>query len=171
LKPFLGLTFGGSTTFLDVEQVAGERHGIYGGNILVLGEVLGVEADFAHAPSFFGDEDIGRSSSVMTVMGSVVAALPRSIFEYTLRPYVVAGAGLMRVRIEEAEIASVLSVSDSQTAIAVGGGATGFFSDRFGLNWDVRRFWRVAGDGAPEIDPEAAELSFWRATMAVVFRY
>jgi hypothetical protein len=172
IKPFLGLTFAGDTTFVDLEQAAGERHQTYGVSGLLLGEIFGAEVDFARASGFFefGDRSLVEDSSVTTLMGSVVVALPRRMVEYSLRPYFVAGAGMMRVRIDEF-LLDVFTVSDSQLAIAFGGGVTGFFSDRFGLSWDLRRFSRVPSGDALAISADSAELSFWRATMAFAFRY
>jgi hypothetical protein len=174
IKPFFGLTFAGETTFIDLEQAAGERHRTFGVSGVLLGEVFGAEVDFAHAPGFFqfGEATAVQHSSMTTLMGSVVVALPRRVVEYSLRPYAVAGAGMMRVRIDE--FFDVFPVADSQLALVFGGGVTGFFSDRFGVSWDLRRFSRVPGDEAPGIspdDPNVAELSFWRATMSFAFRY
>ena len=167
----MGFTFGGDTTFIDLEGAAGERHWTYGVSGLLLGEIFGVEVDFGHAPGFFefGDQDLVQRSSMTTLMGSIVVAVPRSVSQYGLRPYAVAGAGMMRVRIDD--FLSRFPVADSQAAMAFGGGVTGFFSDRFGVSWELRRFYRIPSDGAAAISPDAAELSFWRATMAFAFRY
>ena len=44
-KPFLGVTFGGSTSFVDLEQAVGEAHAAIGVTALLIGETFGVEAD------------------------------------------------------------------------------------------------------------------------------
>ena len=102
VKPFLGIAFGGGTTFVDVEDAAGSPTIVSGVSGVLLGEVVGIDIDFSHAPGFFesGNRDLVVHSSVTTLAGSVVVALPRHLNEYGLRPYFVGGAGLMRVRIE-----------------------------------------------------------------------
>jgi hypothetical protein len=171
LKPFVGVTFGGATTFVDLEQAVGEPKRVYGASGVLLGEVFGVEVDFMHAPGFFDTGDLAsvQSSSVTTLFGSLMVALPHRLAEYTVRPYVVAGLGMMRVHIDD--FLEVFAVTDRQLAMTFGGGATGFFSDRFGVSWDLRRFSRLPGRGEQGLDPDAEELSFWRANMAFVFRY
>ena len=60
LKPFLGVTFGGATTFIDLEHAAGTANIVYGGNATWLGEVVGLEVDFGHAPGFFQGDAVGQ---------------------------------------------------------------------------------------------------------------
>ena len=171
IKPFLGRTFGAGTTFVDLEHAAGRPNAIVGISGGLLGEVLGIEADFGHAPGFFqsGSQSKVVHSSATTLTGNIVFAVPRRLTEYTLRPYLVGGAGLMYVHIVPG--GGVLGVATSLPAIDLGGGATGFLSDRVGVNWDVRHFRRT-GKGEERglsIGPE--DLSFWRASIALAIRY
>jgi len=53
----------------------------------------------------------------------------------------------------------------------VGGGVTGFLTDRVGLNWEIRRFWRVGGQDTPLAAGQVQQFSYWRASMALAFRY
>ena len=176
-KPFVGLTFAGDTTFLvDFEQVVGGKNLVIGGNATWLGPVVGIEGDFGYGPGFFegGDDlDLVRNSSVVTFTGNVVLAFPRSLTEYTLRPYFVGGAGLMRVKGEDVPVGDlepVFRTSSTLGCVDFGGGITGFLTERIGLNWDVRWFKSVGGeDKGLSVNEEA--LSFWRATMAVAVRY
>lgn len=174
IRPFLGVTFGGGTTFVDLEVAAGSPNIVFGANGRWLGNVIGIDVDFGHAPGFFesGNQLLVQSSSATTLTGNVVLALPRRMTEYTLGPYFVAGAGLMRVRIDDFFVA--LPVASTLPAIDVGGGVTGFLSDRIGLSWEARYFRSVGGKELRgfSIDPlEASErLSFWRASMALVIR-
>jgi len=172
IKPFVGLTFGGGTTLVDVEHAAGKPNMVFGASGLWLGDVFGVEGDFSRAPGFFqsGDQRLLLGSSVTTLTGSVVLALPRRIAEYTLRPYVVAGAGLVHAKIETAF--DVVQVSSSLPVVDIGGGATGFLNERLGVSWDIRRFQSFGGGGRAAGNSFGNEkLSFWRLTMAMAFRY
>ena len=172
IKPFIGLTFGGGTTFVDLEQAAGRANLVAGVTGVLLGEVLGIEADFGRAPGFFqsGNQHLVLASNATTLTGSIVIALPRRVTQYTLRPYVVGGAGLMHARIDGS--LGVLQVSSTLPAMNLGGGATGFLTDRVGLSWDVRRFRSFGGKGqARGVSFGDEQLSFWRANMAVAIRY
>ena len=51
-----------------------------------------------------------------------------------------------------------------------GGGATGFLTDRVGLNWDVRYFRSVGGEEGTGLTFGKEQISFWRATMGVAIR-
>ena len=170
LRPFVGLTFGGSTTFIDLEHAAGDANIVIGFNGALLGDLIGVDADVGHGPGFFqsGDQSLVARSSVTTLTGNVIMALPRRLTEYTLRPYVVVGTGLMHLRIIDSY--KVLSVSSTLPAMDVGGGVTGFLSNRVGLSWDVRRFLSIGGK-ARGLSIGSEQLSFWRANMAVAIRY
>ncbi len=52
-------------------------------------------------------------------------------------------------------------------AIDLGGGVTGFLSDRIGVSWDVRHF-RSVGGKTRGLSFGREQLSFWRANMALV---
>ncbi len=169
IKPFLGVTFGGGTTFIDLDHVAGNAKLAFGVSGLLLGEVFGVEGDLGRTQGFFTGGDLVLSSAVTTATGNIVIALPRRMARYSLRPYVVGGLGIMRVRITDAYL--VLPVATNLTTVDVGAGATGFFTNRIGISWDVRYFRSVGGTDQHvglSIGPE--QLSFWRTTMAVAVR-
>jgi hypothetical protein len=142
-----------------------------GVNASLLGEILGLEADVARVPGFFQQsEDLVSSSSVTTVTGNVVIAMPKRVFQYTLRPYFVAGAGIMRA--QTVSQLGGLNVASTLPAMDFGGGATGFLNAQVGLSWELRHFRSFKGKGpltGSSVGPE--RLAFWRATMAVAFRY
>jgi hypothetical protein len=173
IKPFAALTFGGATTFNDLDFATDKRHTAVGVNGALIGDVIGIEADFARVPGFF-QQDVAKplvlSSSVTTLTGNVIVTLPRRLTQYTLRPYFVGGAGLMRVRVDD--VHEVLPISSNLATLDFGGGVTGFLSNRFGLNWDIRRFQSIHGkDAGIGISEGAEQLSFWRASMALAIRY
>ena len=57
VKPFLGIAFGGDTTFIDVEDAAGSPTIVLGVSGVLLGEVVGLDIDFSHAPGLFESGD------------------------------------------------------------------------------------------------------------------
>lgn len=186
LTPSFGMTLGGSTTFLvTTEPGVDSPSATFGVRGIWIGEVFGLEADFSTVPGFFqrgffqfgsvrilppGTPDaLEVRSNVMTLTGNVIAAVPRRLTEYTLRPYAVGGIGLMRVRIDDL---AGLPISSTLTAIDIGGGVTGFLSDTVGLNWDIRRFWSVGGaDQQLGFSLGDEQLSFWRASMGLAIRF
>jgi hypothetical protein len=172
IRPFAGVTFGGGTTLQDLEGAAGHPHVVVGVSGALLGEVIGIDADFGYAPGFFeyGNQHLVSRSGVTTFTGNVVIGVPRHMTAYTLRPYFVGGVGLVHARIDH--FLDVLPVRKTLPAVDVGGGLTGFLSNRTGLNWELRYFRSVGGN----VDPSALsvlpeQLSFWRASMALVVRY
>jgi hypothetical protein len=107
---------------------------------------------------------------VTTLTGNLVLSLPRRLTEYTLRPYFVAGAGALRAQIDD--YFGVLKVADVLAVTDIGGGVTGFVTSSVGLCWDVRYFGTISRK--PEyrgVSFGADQLSFWRASMALVIRY
>lgn len=174
VRPFVGTTFAGSSTFVDLskEDAPGNAHVTFGANWALLGDILGVDADFGHTPGFFegSDANLVLKSSVTTLTGNVVVAAPRRLTEYSLRLYFVAGGGIMHLRREDS--LGVFDIAETVPAMDVGVGALGFLTGKVGLAWEVRRFQRVGGPpplSGISIGPE--RLSFWRAHMALVMRY
>jgi len=179
IKPFIAGTFGGATTFGNsyIEQF-GDAKRTYGVTAVWLGGFFGVEGDFGWTPGIF--ESTKRpvlnpvtttnvvDSGCRTFTGNVVIAAPRRVTEYTLRPYLSGGGGLIQVR--SVNELPAFSFASNLQVVDVGGGATGFLTDRVGVSWDLRYFRSMRGKiggfsvGAPE------ELSFWRINMAFVVR-
>lgn len=171
LRPSLGVTFGGGTTFVDLERAAGKPNVAICVTGVLLGEVIGIDADLGYAPGFFqaGDEHLVLRSRATTLTANIVIALPRRMTQYTLRPYVVGGAGIMHADINWV---GGLGVTSTLPAMDVGGGVTGFLTDRVGLNWDVRHFRSIGRKPeARGVSLGAEQLSFWRANMALAIRY
>jgi hypothetical protein len=172
IRPLIGVTFEGATTFVDSENAAGKPHAVIGANAVWLREIFGVEVDLAHALGFFQAGDPAHlvvSSGVTTLTGNLVVAAPARKTEYGLRPYFVGGAGLMRVRIDHTF--GVLPVAKTSPAIDVGGGVLGFITNRIGVCWDVRRFASLSRTTEQGLSIGAERLSFWRASMSLAIRY
>ena len=170
-KPFAGVTFGGTTSFLDLDGVADERKKlILGGSATWLGNFIGVEGDVARVPGYFqtASQQLVLSSSVTTLTGNVVLTLPRKLTQYGLRPYFVAGGGVIGINVDDEE--NLFDIKTSLGVLDFGGGATGFLTDRVGVNWDVRYFRSVGGKEDTGLTIGKEQISFWRATMGVAIR-
>ncbi len=168
LKPFLGVTFAGGTTFVDLEHAAGKPNVAFGGAATLLGGIFGVEGELSYGPGFFqaSHQKLVVDSGVTTFMGNVVISMPRRWTQYTLRPYVVGGAGVMHVQSDD--VLGLLTTNKSVGAFDVGGGVTGFLTPNFGLNWDLRYFHSLGGE-TTGVSLGAQKLSYWRATMGFTF--
>lgn len=172
IRPFIGATFGGGTTFVDPERVIGKTNLALGASAVFLGEMFGTEVEVADAPGFFesGNNQLVRGSRVTTISGNVVVAAPRRMTEYSLRPYIVGGGGLMRVR--TTTTFNVFDVSRVIPSFDVGVGVVGFLTNRIGVCWDIRRFQGVGiNTGNVGLSWGDERLSYWRATMAAAIRY
>jgi len=169
VRPFVGMTFGGRTTLVNLEEAAGKANWTIGASGVLVGEVFGVEGDIAHSPGFFGGEEgLVVASGVTTITANVYVALPRRWFRYTLRPYAVGGGGVMRVRAED--FLGVLNLNQTLPTWDVGGGATGFLNDRAGVSWELRYFRGFSGDDPTGLSFGSETLSFFRAMMALTIR-
>jgi len=171
IQPFLGVTFGGGTSFVDLEHAAGHANIAIGVSGVLLGDVIGIEVDLGHMPGFFqtGDQGLLKGSRVSTLTGNVVLAVPRHLTQYTLRPYFVVGAGRMYVSSDQ--WLPALSFAVNLPAMDVGGGVTGFLTEHVGVNWGVRYFRSVGQQAEGPVVVADQQLSFWRANMALAIRY
>jgi hypothetical protein len=170
-RPFLGVTFAGTSTFVATSEAAGTPNVVIGGNASLLGDVIGVEADLGWGPGFFaaGDQQLVRGNSVMTLTGNATIAMPRHLTRYTLGPYFVVGGGLMHAHIDQIE--NALAVSTTMPAIDIGGGVTGFLTEKIGLNWEARYFTSVGEGKVRGLSFGPEHISFWRASMGLVLKY
>lgn len=171
LRPFIGVTFGGSTTLNDPELAVGSANMALGVGASLLGNVFGLEGELSHMPGFFqtGDAELVSSSRVTTLTGNVIVGLPRTATEYGLRPYFVGGGGVMWALAVDA-LNSAVPTDMTRPAFDLGGGVSGALSSRAGVSWDVRYFRSFAGVEDP-LGVGAERLSFWRANMAAVIRF
>lgn len=170
--PFIGGAFAGRTAFLNLEQGAGSTQLILGGSAGWLSAgVLGFEGDFAYAPRFFERDNqagIIIGSNVVTLSGSVIAALPQQVSGYSLRPYLTGGVGLIHSGINYDE--AFPTVDDNSLGLNVGGGAIGFLTPRTGVRFELRHFRTFERDANEASGEVSARLSFWRFTAGVVIR-
>ena len=171
IRPFVGVTFGGATTLVDLENAAGQPHVAVGVNAAWLGEIVGVEVDAANMPGFFQsrNQHLVLGSRVTTITGNVVVAAPRRLTEYRVRPYFVGGLGVMQVRISHEF--DVLPVALTTPALDLGGGAIAFVTNQLGMSLDVRRFLSLGSGQEQGVSFGEEHLSFWRASLALVIRY
>jgi len=174
IRAFAAVGFNGATTFTLGDAVE-KKHGILGVGASWVGNLVGVEGDLGWGPGFFEPHPkqliVAHSSGVTTATGNVIVTLPRKWMEYTLRPYVVGGVGVMHVTFTD--VFNVFNVSEVLPTYDIGGGAVGFLTNRVGVAWEVRRFDTLKESSTLGISSPSpgGRLSFWRASMALVVRY
>lgn len=170
--PFIGGSFAGDTTFVTgVEQGTSSTKLIFGGSVgWWTPGILALEGDFSYAPRYFQRDtflDPILDSSALSLSGNVIVAVPQSVTEYSLRPYLIGGLGILRSSIDYAILLD--PVRDTSLAMNVGAGAIGFLTARTGVRFELRHF--RAFEREPDLMGERVpRLSFWRATVGVVIR-
>ena len=170
LTPFAAIKFAGDASIIDLESGASNTKFALGGMAGFLSDGLfGVEADVTYVPRFFerSSGSLVVRSHVLTLMGNVMVAAPRSVTQYSLRPFVSGGAGLMSINISD--VANAIPVDSNLFGINVGGGAVGPLTNTFDVRFELRWFKSVTTGDATPLLPRSA-LSFWRAAVGLTIR-
>jgi hypothetical protein len=170
LTPFVGLTFKGKSSVIDLEHGAEKVHGHFGGSVTLLGGGLfGVEGVFVDTPGFFkAGQGLVTHSRNFALMGNVVLTAPRRWTEYHLRPFVSGGLGLLHV--SASDEAELLPASKSAAAFNVGGGAIGFLSRRVGLRFEMRYFANLHRTDEGPIALAPLHVRYFTGSVGVVLR-
>src|SRR4029079_594415 len=127
--PFWGVNFGGNSGQELANGIDAKRFD-WGASLGFMGAgVLGIEADFARSPDFYGRTDVG-GSSVFTATGNLLVGIPIGGQKGVgFRPYGLAGLGVIRSKVDA--FGDVLSIDNSEAAWDFGGGAMFFFGSHF----------------------------------------
>jgi hypothetical protein len=131
ISPFIGSPF-------NTGSPSGSTYGVAAGG---MSTVFGGEVEFAHSPKFFADGADTRS--VMTLTGNLILAIPID----AVRPYGVAGLGLIRQHRAFTLDGVFSDVTDNDFGYTLGGGMLIMMGNHFGLRTDVRRFQVRKADG------------------------
>lgn len=187
LTPYIGGVFGGASnqfTFDDADDEFEQRMNLGVSFGYYTGGILGFEVDYGVAPNFFqftgGTNDfdlLDLDSSVQTLMGNVVLALPVGGSDGPFRPYVSGGLGTIRTQLRsETDVFDEITSND--TGYNFGAGAHLLAAGRIGIRADVRYFRGFeAIDDEDPVDnplfdqPFAQEVfNFWRGTIGFTVR-
>jgi len=188
--PYFGVVFGGAANQFSIVDLDDkfEQRVTFGGSIGYRTKgVFGFELDYGVTPNFFQFTGGGNNfdlldfdSSVQTIMGNVVLAIPvGGSSGVGFQPYVTVGVGTIRTQLRSAsDVFDDITSNDS--AFNVGGGADFFMATHFGLRADVRyiRGFESIDDEDPIEDnpffdePFAQEaFNFWRGSLGLTFRW
>jgi hypothetical protein len=182
ISPMIGLTHGGETNIHNIGDAGTQSHLNIGGTVALLGSgIFGVEGVGIFVPSFKGtkaSDPLGlvESSRIFSLMGNAVLTTPRRLTEYSLRPFLSGGFGVIRVSVPLT--GALVPSRDTLAGYNIGGGAVGFLTNRTGVRFDFRYYHAFerqeplgftdlpAGSGA--LGP--ARLSYTTLSVGVVFR-
>jgi hypothetical protein len=170
--PFTGATFGSETNYIDLDSATERTNVVYGVSGGFIGKgLLGVEVDVGLAPGFFerAGPELVTSSRVTTVMGSVIVTTPLSFSGEGLRPYVAGGLGWMHAASDD--FSDVFTFRRDLLGLSVAGGATGYFTDRVGVRFDLRYMRNVTEAEPGSVGFGPTRLRLWRATVGLALRY
>ena len=171
LIPFLGVNFGGTSGREISNAINAERFDWGVSFAFMGGGVLGLEADIARSPDFFGRSDIG-GSSVLTATGNLIVGVPFGGQKgFGFRPYAVGGLGVLRSSIDV--LGDERSADETKFAWDFGGGAMCFFGTHVGLRGDIRYFRtfdRLDFDIFDGIE-RSRRLDFGRASAGFIVRF
>jgi opacity protein-like surface antigen len=154
LSPFGGVHFGGDTP---------GKPATFGGSVTFVGRSLGLEIEAARTGDFFGDGATDVSLLTASLVGG--ADLPGT----GIKPYFLAGTGLLRTNVGFASITDDLSYNNF--AILLGGGLNVYVTDHVGLRGDLRYTRRLERPSDLGVIPIASNFDFWRATVGVNIRF
>lgn len=190
LTPYVGVAFGGAANQFVLNDLDDEfeQRVNFGGSLGWRSKgIWGFEVDYSVAPNFFqftgGTNNFDLfdfDSSVQTLMGNVVVAIPiGGSSGIGFQPYVTAGLGTIRTQLRsDADVFDDITSNDS--GFNVGGGAHFFLGRHFGLRADVRyiRGFESIDDEDPIEDnpffdqPFATEVfNFTRGSLGLTFRW
>jgi hypothetical protein len=172
IVPFIGMKFAGNTSIAPSGPTVGEKKVTFGASTMLLSDsFFGVEADIEHTPQFFGpgERETISGSAVTTLTGNVIIAVPKAITQESLRPYVVAGVGLIHARVTTQ--VGLLDTKSNLLGLDIGGGVVGFVSPRAGARFELRHFKNLTDDASGAVTIGGTKLSFWRLTAGLVLRY
>lgn len=174
--PFIGANFGGNVGRPLSETVDERNHFTYGFGLgAMAGGIFGVDFDFSYTHNFYAnDGTVVTKSNLITAMPSLVIGIPIGGQQGGgVRPYALAGAGLLR---RDLDIETLDSISRNDWGYTLGGGVQGYFSDHVGLRGEYRYMRKFTADdfldfNAPNLGFERGTFNFSRASIGVLFRF
>jgi opacity protein-like surface antigen len=171
--PFIGANFGGDVGRPLSETVDDRNRMTFGFGVGgMAGGIFGAEFDFGYTRNFYAnDGTVVTKSNLITAMPALIVGIPIGGQSGPgIRPYVLAGAGLLR---RDLDFDTLDNLSSNDFGYTLGGGIMGYFSDRVGLRGDVRYFrnFQVDEFDLDGIDFEEGTFNFGRASIGLLIRF
>ncbi len=168
--PMLGTTFFIKTSVVDLDAATDQIHRNYGGSVALLGSgIVGAEGLIVWTPGLFtGDKGLVVKSRSISAMGNVVVTTPRRWTEYSLRPFITGGFGVIHV--SKTDVFQVFPFNSNIPAFNIGGGAIGFLSKRTGLRFDLRYYSSLARSDEGPVAIGPVHIRYMTASVGLVLR-
>lgn len=171
IVPFIGVNFGGNSgrelsAAIDAERLDWGVSFAYMG-----GGIIGIEADIANSPDFYGKSDLG-GSRVLTATGNLLFGIPiGGQHGVGFRPYALVGLGVIRSKVDT--FGEALRREQNQVGWDFGGGAMFFFGSHVGLRAELRYFRSFGDLDFDLIDgiERRGKLDFARASTGLILRF
>ena len=164
VSPLIGYDFGGDSHCPDINDCQDKNLNVAVG-FGAMGTVFGFEAEAAVANDFFGSAP-DLSSNVVTLMGNVMIVPDFG----PVRPYVLAGAGLIKSHVELTP-GDIITSDNNHAGWDVGGGLMIFFSDHVGVRGDLRYFHAFQNFEHLGLTLDSDKLDYGRAGGGLVFKF
>jgi hypothetical protein len=158
ISPFAGVNFANNS---------GGGHPNLGVDIGFMGAgVIGAELDLGYYPSFWGGQDLFGANSVADAMANLIIGVPAGgTYGPGVRPYAVAGLGLMSSRVTNP------AQTINELGFDIGAGVMGYLSHHVGLRGDVRYFRNLQDNSTlKSASVSFGQFHFIRASFGVVLR-
>jgi len=164
ISPFIGYDFSGDSGCPELQN-CNDKKPNFGVMLGAMGNVFGFEEEFGYAKDFFRTAP-ATSSSVITVMSNLMI-VPKI---GPVRPYVVAGFGLMRTTALTTLLS--LQVSDNNNVgYDLGGGIMVFFGSHVGIRGDIRGYRSLQDLKVFGVVIGDTKLNFGRADAGLVLKF
>ena len=153
LTPFIGSLFKGQLP---------TKKAVYGASLTSMGKgIIGGEVDFSWAPKFVDETPTSGAVREANITGNLIVGIPIGGTQgKSIRPYVLAGVGIIRATAKASDFDAKLSNNDF--AYDLGGGVMGTINDHLGLRADLRYFRTTSSTN---------QFKFFRGTGGVVFKF
>jgi hypothetical protein len=152
LSPFAGVTFGGD---------ANAHARTVGGAVTFVGRSIGLELEAGRTNNFFRGDQSGTDVTNLSL--SFVAGA--DLRGRGVKPYFLAGAGLLRTRVKGTAVVQDVHYNDFAIDLALGVNA--LVSDHFGFRGEVRYFRRLERASENGVIPIAGNFDFFRAIVGL----
>jgi hypothetical protein len=171
LVPFAGIKFGGSTSIVDLELAASNKKLTLGGSAIQLTNgIIGYEIEFGSITGYFENGDLGLikpGSYVVDLTGAVLLSLPPGATAGGLRPYLVAGGGLIHAEAED--FFEIFQVRRTVPAVTIGAGAIGLLTNTVGVRFDLRHLRSLSKDASFGL--VGRRIAYSRFTLGLLLRF
>ncbi len=168
IMPFVGADFGGDAGDCRGVTPCSSKQLTYGvGFGFMVGGVIGLEGEIAHAPHFFGEGSARADNYVLSGMVNILVGVPIG----PMRPYVVGGIGVLHTDINQSTTGLYNAYSNNSFAFDVGGGLIGMFSQHVGVRGDLRYVRTLQDITFTSFEVNNKQLQFGRGSIGVVFRF